>query len=230
MNRKVAMILTFIFVCGLSGCGNTAVLSQYDTDEIWRISYTDIDTVCEDHELTAEGANLLHSLEDCLLLSFVVDSSIVTTEELKDGGYDHLIMTNPQWMERFGDLDKLKPVEYDSLPSSMQEFLAVQMPLLTADGSVLPDGIGLYEYEDGKLLAFPPFTALGGAAPVEAKNPLIILVDKPAQSLRADSCMLPLTSSGNVLFTNEEELQTAFEESNLIDYGTVKEIEVIEVQ
>ena len=37
--------------------------------------------------------------------------------------------------------------------------------------------------------------ALGAAEPIEAKNPLIILVDKPAQSLKASSCMLPLTSS-----------------------------------
>lgn len=55
-----------------------------------------------------------------------------------------MILTNPQWIDRFGDPSKLKPVEYGSLANSMQEFLDVQMPILTADGNVLPDGVGLY--------------------------------------------------------------------------------------
>lgn len=46
------------------------------------------------------------------------------------GGWDHLILTNPQWIDRFGDPSKLKPVEYGSLANSMQEFLDVQMPIL----------------------------------------------------------------------------------------------------
>lgn len=220
MKRKIMMILAFIFICGLSGCGNTTALSQYDTDEIWYIAYTDIDTVCDSHELTVVGADILSSVEEHLLLSFVVDSSIGMTDEL--GDYDHLILTNPQWIERFGDPDRLKPVEYDSLPDGMQRFLEDQIPLWTVDGSILPDGMGLYEYEGEKLLAFPVYVTLGGAEPIEAENPLIILVDKPAQTLKAGSCMLPLTSSGNVLFTDGDEIQKTFEESSLTDYGAVR--------
>ena len=74
------------------------------------------------------------------------------------------------------------------------------MPILTNDGSVLPEGTGLYEYEGGGLLAFPVNVTLGSAKPIEAKNPLVMLIDNPAEILKADSCMLPLTSSGNVLF------------------------------
>lgn len=69
--------------------------------------YTDIDTVCESNELTADGSSILHSEEDYLLLSYVVDSNIEITKELKDGGWDHLILTNPQWIDRFGDPSKL---------------------------------------------------------------------------------------------------------------------------
>lgn len=61
---------------------------------------------------------------------------------------------------------------------------------------------------------------------LEAKNPLIILVDKPAQSLKASSCMLPLTSSGNVLFAEGEKLQESFDESKLIDYGSIEEFQM----
>lgn len=72
-----------------------------------------------------------------------------------------MILTNPQWIDRFGDPSKLKPVEYGSLANSMQEFLDVQMPILTADGNVLPDGVGLYQYDGETLLAFPVHVALG---------------------------------------------------------------------
>ena len=208
MSRKIVMTLVCILVLGLSGCGDTLTLNQYNTSEIWYIAYTDIDTVCESNELTADG------------------SSIEITKELKDGGWDHLILTNPQWIDRFGDPSKLKPVEYGSLANSMQEFLDVQMPILTADGNVLPDGVGLYQYDGETLLAFPVHVALGAAEPIEAKNPLIILVDKPAQSLKASSCMLPLTSSGNVLFAEGEKLQESFDESKLIDYGSIEEFQM----
>lgn len=155
MSRKIVMTLVCILVLGLSGCGDTLTLNQYNTSEIWYIAYTDIDTVCESNELTADGSSILHSEEDYLLLSYVVDSNIEITKELKDGGWDHLILTNPQWIDRFGDPSKLKPVEYGSLANSMQEFLDVQMPILTADGNVLPDGVGLYQYDGETLLAFP---------------------------------------------------------------------------
>ena len=200
MSRKIVMTLVCILVLGLSGCGDTLTLNQYNTSEIWYIAYTDIDTVCESNELTADGSSILHSEEDYLLLSYVVDSNIEITKELKDGGWDHLIL--------------------------MQEFLDVQMPILTADGNVLPDGVGLYQYDGETLLAFPVHVALGAAEPIEAKNPLIILVDKPAQSLKASSCMLPLTSSGNVLFAEGEKLQESFDESKLIDYGSIEEFQM----
>lgn len=223
--KKLIMILTFIVCCiGLSGCKNAAINSQTDGITYTYIAYTDIDTVCDNYELTEIGAGLLSSMEESLLLSFVVDSSIDITEEL--GDYDHLILTNPQWIEQFGDTANLKPVEYDSLSHSMQEFLDAQMPIWTVDESVLPDGISLYQYENENLMAFPVNVTLGMTKPVEAKNPLIILVDKPAQTLKAGSCTLPLTSSGNILFTDENKLQTLFEESELNAYGRIEVYEL----
>ena len=85
MSRKIVMTLVCILVLGLSGCGDTLTLNQYNTSEIWYIAYTDIDTVCESNELTADGSSILHSEEDYLLLSYVVDSNIeITKEHLRD--------------------------------------------------------------------------------------------------------------------------------------------------
>lgn len=58
MSRKIVMTLVCILVLGLSGCGDTLTLNQYNTSEIWYIAYTDIDTVCESNELTADGSSI----------------------------------------------------------------------------------------------------------------------------------------------------------------------------
>lgn len=217
---KVLLIGAVILMFSISGCKKSDLPSQYSTDGVGYIAYTNIDAVCEDTELIQEGADLLSSLEENLLLSFVVDSSIELSDEL--GNYDHLIMTNPQWIERFGDPDKLVPVDYDSLSNEMQEFLKEQMPLLTADGTLLPDGVGLYKYDSGKLLAFPVNVTLGASEAIEAANPLIILVDEPAKILNVGSCTMPLTSSGNILFTDSNKLQYMFDASELKAYGSIR--------
>ncbi len=223
MKHKLTIMLALALMIILAGCGNANKLSEYDMTGISFISYTDIDTVCEDEELTTVGNNLLSEQEDNLLLSYVVDSAIDLSANL--GDYDHLVFTNPQWIERFGDSGKLKPVEYSSLSKDMQAFLDSQMPLLTNDGSVLPEGTGLYEYEGGGLLAFPVNVTLGAAKPIEAKNPLVVLIDNPVEILKADSCMLPLTSSGNVLFLDNDNFQQVFENSELKDYGDIQKFE-----
>ena len=223
MKHKLTIMLALALMIILAGCGNANKLSEYDMTGISFISYTDIDTVCEDEELTTVGNNLLSEQEDNLLLSYVVDSAIDLSANL--GDYDHLVFTNPQWIERFGDSGKLKPVEYSSLSKDMQAFLDSQMPLLTNDGSVLPEGTGLYEYEGGGLLAFPLNVTLGAAKPIEAKNPLVVLIDNPVEILKADSCMLPLTSSGNVLFLDNDNFQQVFENSELKDYGDIQKFE-----
>lgn len=223
MKAKLMTMAAAMLICCLSGCGASSPLRQYDMDGIEYLEYTDIDSVCDTPELTQAGFNFLSSMEEQLLLSFVMDSSIELSEEL--GDYDHLILTNPQWVERFGDPEKLKPVGYESLSDSMRKFLDAQMPVMAADESVWPDGMGLYHYEGGRLLAFPVNVTLGAAEPVEAEHPLVILVEQPVQALSAGRCLLPLTSSGNVLFTDGERLKTALEGSALRDYAAVQALQ-----
>ena len=143
------------------------------------------------------------------------------------GEYDHLIISNIQWINRFGDPQNLKPIEYDSLPNDMKTFLEVQMPVWTIDGSVLPEGTQLYQYENDDLFAFPVNVTLGANKPIEAENPLVILVEEVAQTFKADSFTLPLTSSGNILFESSAEFNTLFKESNLAPYGSVQELQTV---
>ena len=222
MKHKIIVIFVLALMFSLAGCGNTNKLAEYDMTGISFISYADIDTVCEDEELTTAGKNLLSEQEENLLLSYVMDSAIELSAEL--GNYDHLVFTNPQWIERFGNMDKLKPVEYKNLSSGMQEFLEAQMSVLTVTGEALPTGIELYKYDGDGLLAFPVNVTLGAAEPIEAQNSLVILVNTPSETLKIDTCLLPLISSGNILFADVNEVQATFEESKLKDYGTVQEL------
>ena len=118
-HNNIIIMSVLALVISLTGCGNINKLSEYDMTGISFIEYNDIDTVCEDKELITAGSNLLSGQEDNLLLSYVVDSAIELSAEL--GDYDHLVFTNPKWIENFGDSGKLKPIEYSSLSKSMQQ-------------------------------------------------------------------------------------------------------------
>ena len=100
------------------------------------------------------------------------------------------------------------------------------MPLLLAEGCARPnsDKIHLYQYEKGKLAALPVNVTLGTAEPIKAENPLIILVDEPLETLSTKACLLPLTSSGNVLFENADRIQSALKISSLKDYCVIQKI------
>lgn len=119
-HKNIIIMSALALVISLTGCGNINKLSEYDMTGISFIEYTDIDTVCEDKELINAGSNLLSDQEDNLLLSYVVDSAIELSAEL--GDYDHLVFTNPKWIENFGDSGKLKPIEYSSLSKVCKSF------------------------------------------------------------------------------------------------------------
>lgn len=222
MTKNIFIVISLLIVFGLSGCGRKVTLDQYDMTGIVKIGYPaeTADMVFEGQELIAEAEKLFSSMSENLLLSYVVDSAIYIEEELEE--YDHLVMVNPRWMERFAEPDNLRPVEFDSLSESMQTFLEAQMPLLTVDRSVLPDGLSLYEYDGDELFVLPQYAAEGYAEPVEAQNPLMILVDNPEETLKAKGCLLPLTSTGNLLFTDEEKLLELLAKSELNNYVQIR--------
>lgn len=55
MKHKLIVIFVLALMFSLAGCGNTNKLVEYDMTGISFISYADIDTVCEDEELTTAG-------------------------------------------------------------------------------------------------------------------------------------------------------------------------------
>ena len=221
MRKQFVLGLFLVTLIALVGCGNSKDIKSIKG--LFYIGYSDIDTVCENPELAKEGEDLLTAQSDNMVLCLVIDSEILLEdEELKP--YDHLIISNIAWVKEYGDIEKLKSIDFQSLSPEMQKFFEDQIPLWTKDGSTLPDGMSLYEYENGELMALPQYAALG-EKPIYAKNPLIIMIDNPTDVLRADSFLLPLTSGGNILFINGESLSDCFDKSALKNYGNVDVVE-----
>lgn len=174
-------------------------------EDVVEISYNEIDPVCDEKNLRESGEEILSSMQenDSLLLSFIVDSSIAIEKELDK--YDHLVIVNKAWMERFDSLSNLEEIAPEETSAEMQEFFNAQMPVWTKSKVVFEDGIGLYEYTGDGLLAFPVNVGRTASA-IETKNPLIIMVDEPVTSMNAETFLLPLSSSSNLVFNDEEKL------------------------
>lgn len=218
MRRSMTGLFLTLLMAWLAGCSNGSTSMPTTTEDLTFLTYNDIDTVCETPALSQAGTDLLSAMEGQLLLSYALDSNIELTQEL--GDYDHLVLTNPLWVQHFGDPDNLIPVPFDQLSETMQDFLSVQLPLLTVDDAAAD--ISLYEYRGDPLLIFPVNVTLGAAAPISAQNPLLLLVEHPTKTLRGDSCLLPLTSSGNILFSDGAKLQQELEHSPLHEYASMQ--------
>lgn len=216
----LTITLILVLILTLTGCTGSKVMSRYNTDNLFYIAYKEIDTVCDSPELSQKGRELLDALEDEMLLSHVVDTAIMMSPEVL-GEHDHLVVTNDLWVRRFGDERQLKEMDFSALNPEMQEFLNAQVPVWLNDEGDWTKQIKICEYDDDRFLAFPVNTVLGQAAPIEARKPLILLVEHPVEVLRADGFLLPASSSGNILFEHESHLKDALEQSPIKTYGEV---------
>lgn len=168
MKKLISLLLALCLSVSLAACQGKSDIDEnaYDIEGVVEITYSEIDPVCDEEGLRTECEKVLTSMQesDDILLSFVVDSSI-----------------------------------------------------LTVDGSVLPDGIRLYEYKGEGLLAFPVNTGTANSA-IKAKSPLIVMVDDPMVSMSAKAFTIPLTSSTNLIFTDKEKLEEELEKSSISSY------------
>ncbi|MGE7841105.1 hypothetical protein ACQKNX_09960 [Lysinibacillus sp. NPDC093712] len=155
-----------------------------------------------------------------LSLSLVIDKAI-SLEPSQMGGYDHIIMTDRAWIdlleigvETEGKGGKLIVKNLENLPYELSSFLEGQIPLWTKQNEVYPpNGLNFYEYEGKKFLALPPNVGLGGET-VQAKNPLVLLIDGHLTDIvKTKSFLISLVSSGNIVFFDADHLQAALANS-----------------
>lgn len=184
-----------------------------------RISLNDVDSLVDE-----EVESFLKVMEenDNLCMSFVIDKAISLSDEVL-GGYDHIIIVDKTWIEAFGvgvesnaDGGKLTKISFNELSDPMRHFLDAQMPVLTKDGKTQPMGVDFYEFEGKTFLALPPNVGYGGST-IQAKCPLVILVDDPVSSFAIKPFLIPLLSSGNIVFPNEDILQRETIDSDMLE-------------
>lgn len=103
----------------------------------------------------------------------------------------------------FGDnsdkADSLIPIGFDDIHAELKDFLSKQLPIWTNTGEIQPEGMGFCEFNGGSFLVLPPNASYGNST-IQAKNPLIILVEEPVKTLKVSSFLLPMSSSGNIVF------------------------------
>lgn len=220
--KKLYLVLFICLAIFITACQQTY---NYNIDGVIEIKYSNVDLICDEKDLRNECEKILFSMQKSndILLSFVVDSSILIEDD-ELGEYDHLVIVNPTWIERFDDWSNLKKISLEDIPSKMKDFLNLQMPEWTINGNVLPDKVNLYEYTGSRLLSFP-FMAGTSNDVIEAKNPLIIMIDEPVTSMDKQSFIIPLTSSTNLVFTDHQKLEKEIKESIISPYvSEIKEI------
>ena len=186
------------------------------------ISYNDVDSLyTEDWMPKVESFFVQMEDQDNLCLSMAIDRAILLDKD-EMGKYDHIVITDRAWVEATG-LDRnlngdnyLIPINYEDIHAKLREFLSAQLPVWTNAGEAQPEGLGFYEFSGNSFLVLPPNTAFGNST-IQAKNPLVILVEDPVKTLKISSFLLPMSSSGNVVFKNEAILRAALNESPLLE-------------
>lgn len=231
MRKGMIFLLTVIMAFGITGCANgigTVSNDDYDTSGLVQIAYNDIDTVCDTDALASEGGRILTVMDDqdSLLVSYVVDSAIEITKAAL-GEYDHLIIVNPAWINRFDNMDNLAAADNDDVTSELKQLISAHMVTWSIEDIEEPEGVSIYNYTGEGLLAFPANIGYGPTA-IEAKDPLIILIEKPLDTMKPSGFLLPLTSSGNIIFSDAALLEAELNASDISPY--IKKIESVKLR
>lgn len=230
INRVAIIILAFIVI---PTTVNSAIITHKLSNEhaLWekmqtlvRLSFNDLDSL-ETETMIPKVESFFKDMYDDnnLQLSIVVNKAIGLSQETM-GGYDHIIVTDHAWVDLLGisvnvqgKSGKLVEKEIESLQTALSDFLNGQLPIWTKSKEVQPRGLKFYEYVGTKFLALPPNVGMGGET-IQAKNPLVILVENPVEIFKVKGFLLNAASSGNVVFPNEEDLQLALSESPIKPY------------
>jgi uncharacterized lipoprotein YehR (DUF1307 family) len=157
MKKLISLLLALCLSVSLAACQGKSDIDEnaYDIEGVVEITYSEIDPVCDEEGLRTECEKVLTSMQesDDILLSFVVDSSILI-EENELGKYDHLVMVNPAWIEKYDDMSNLQEVSIEDISAEMREFLEVQMPVWTVGGLIQSACPELVSHFLGNLYVF----------------------------------------------------------------------------
>lgn len=212
---------TITMASAYSMISNDYALWESFSDAV-RISFNDDDGLYDEYWMPkVESLFVQMTNKDNLCLSMAIDRSILLDKD-ELGKYDHIVITDQAWVNatsvdnKISSVGHLIPIRYEDIHEELKDFLSGQLPIWTKTGEIQPEGIGFYEYQGDSFLVLPPNVGFGEST-MQAKNPLIILVDDAVKTLKLGSFLLPMASSGNVVFKNETVLRNALAESPVME-------------
>lgn len=189
-----------------------------------RVGFSYTDPLVTD-EMIPNVEKLCDSMEsdNNMSLSFVIDEAIALNEQ-EYGGYDHIIIADKSWIDSFDiGIEKeqrggmLSKISFEDIASPLRDFLNIQMPVWTKTKTVQPEGVEYCEFSGESFLALPPNVAYGGST-IQAKNPLVVLVNNPIDVFDMSSFIVPTLTSGNIVFSDENILKAAIYASPIQEY------------
>ena len=227
VNRFIAMLLAFI-VLPITLQGLILTKNLLEEHKIWnennsivRINYSDDDALVNE-EIFPKTQKFFEDSYNAKILtvSYVLDKGIVIEPDIL-GNYDHIVITDKLWADSINvgigsskENGKLLEVKYSELNTPLKEYLDMQLPVLTNSGEATPEGMKFYKFEGKYFTALPPEVGRGEKT-IQAKNPLVILVENPVKMFKVRGFLLDSLSTGNVVFKDLDKLKLILEKSEI---------------
>lgn len=227
VNRFIAMLLAFI-VLPITLQGLILTKNLLEEHKIWnennsivRINYSDYDALVNE-EMFPKTQKFFEDSYNAKILtvSYVLDKGIVIEPDIL-GNYDHIVITDKLWVDSINvgigsskENGKLIEIKYLELDSLLKKFLDRQLPVLTNSGEAMAEGMNFYKFEGKFFMALPPEVGRGEKT-IQAKNPLVILVDNPVKVFKVKGFLLNALSTGNVVFKDYDKLKSILVKSKI---------------
>lgn len=225
--RIIAILSAFIILPSiLQGLLiTTNLLSEHslwnENNSFVQIAFVDDEALLADEMLPETEKFFLDTYNANLsTISYVVDKAVQLDSKIL-GEYDHVIVTDKAWIDSVNigvetskENGNLLEVEYSNLDNPLREFLEAQLPLWTKTREVKPEGLGFYRFEGEIFIALPPGVGAGEKT-IQAKNPLVILVDNPLKIFNVKGFLFPAATTGNLVFKDAEKLKEILDKSKV---------------
>lgn len=178
---------------------------------------------------TEEGAQeaqrVMHDLSQkgCIVTSLVIDSEIEISNDVR-GGYSQFVIVDPSYLHLIGITlptesgeSVLTEVSFDSLPSATKDFLQGVLSVWMEGEMTFKETFSFYEYHGDGLIALGQNASYNSAF-TTCKNPLVIVMNVPVDKMSMTGFVMPLISTGNIMFTDPESTKEAFAASPVYPY------------
>lgn len=232
ISLKVIAILFSVSVLANTVLSATIAMKMSNEHASWsaiknnyRLSFSELDELYEDSNVK-EIERFINSMQrsNDMSISLVVDKSIEIDNELKESGFDHFVISDKAWINAMGVgineekiNGKLKSYSFEDINPSLKKFILEQMPLLINEDIVKTQNLKFYTFEGNTIRALAPNTGDMDAF-ITLKNPLLVVIDNPADELKTKGFTIPALSSGNIIFSDKDNLDKSLSETAIKNY------------